>query len=124
MAEIMKSKATETCSSSAAPGSDDNIIYDAQPLRSIAPQNERDVVIMNLNLHKQRLQRELAALEGNSASLQAQIKKARRRQSEFEALQQHEEREKIKLLQKAEALRRERAQMKELAKAEEDHLSL
>nr|GMD63316.1 DELLA protein RGL1-like [Ipomoea batatas] len=33
----MESKATETYSSSVAPGSDDNIIYDAQPLRSIAP---------------------------------------------------------------------------------------
>nr|GLL41970.1 putative E3 ubiquitin-protein ligase RF298 [Ipomoea trifida] len=38
------------------------------------------------------------------------------------ALQQQEEREKTMLLQKAEALRRERAQMKELARAEEDHL--
>nr|GMD05941.1 hypothetical protein Iba_chr06bCG11290 [Ipomoea batatas] len=49
-------KATETCSSSAAPGSDDNIIYDVQPLRSIVPQNEKDVVIMNLKLHRQRLE--------------------------------------------------------------------
>nr|GMD71022.1 putative E3 ubiquitin-protein ligase RF298 [Ipomoea batatas] len=39
-----------------------------------------------------------------------------------EALQQQEEREKTMLLQKAEALRRERALMKELARAEEDHL--
>nr|GLL42282.1 putative E3 ubiquitin-protein ligase RF298 [Ipomoea trifida] len=216
MAE-MKSKATEACSSSAAPGSDDDkIIYDAQPLRSVAPQDEKDVEIMKLNLDKQRLerdlqgwsdwagqkakeaaekirkdqdemrmlrleieqsrklnalqeentmlkkglaesklisqqssknaeeakvraqelekqcrtgeaeisslQRELAALEGNSASLQAKIEKARRRQSEFEALQQQEEREKTKNLQKAEALRRERARKKELVKAEEDHL--
>nr|GMD05940.1 hypothetical protein Iba_chr06bCG11280 [Ipomoea batatas] len=42
--------------SSAAPGSDDNIIYDVQPLRSIVPQNEKDVVIMNLKLHRQRLE--------------------------------------------------------------------
>nr|GMD60314.1 putative E3 ubiquitin-protein ligase RF298 [Ipomoea batatas] len=38
------------------------------------------------------------------------------------ALQQQEEREKTMLLQKAEALRRERALMKELARAEDDHL--
>nr|GMC80508.1 putative E3 ubiquitin-protein ligase RF298 [Ipomoea batatas]GME14291.1 putative E3 ubiquitin-protein ligase RF298 [Ipomoea batatas] len=38
MSEIMESKATETCSSSAAPGSDDNIIYDVQPRRIIVPQ--------------------------------------------------------------------------------------
>nr|GMC85033.1 hypothetical protein Iba_chr04cCG17300 [Ipomoea batatas] len=51
MGEIMESKATETCSSSTAPGSDDNIIYDVQPLRSIVPQNEKDVVIiMNLKM--------------------------------------------------------------------------
>nr|GMD66231.1 putative E3 ubiquitin-protein ligase RF298 isoform X2 [Ipomoea batatas] len=56
----MKSKATEACSSSAAPGSDDDkIIYDAEPLRSVAPQDEKDVEIMKHNLHKQRLEREL-----------------------------------------------------------------
>ncbi|XP_019163101.1 PREDICTED: putative E3 ubiquitin-protein ligase RF4 [Ipomoea nil] len=68
------------------------------------------------------LQEDLARLKPESANLQQQIDKARKREHEFEVLRQNEEREKIKLLEKAESLRRERQEMNEKAKMEEDKL--
>ncbi|XP_019157786.1 PREDICTED: putative E3 ubiquitin-protein ligase RF4 [Ipomoea nil] len=68
------------------------------------------------------LQEDLARLKPESAKLQQQIDKARKREHEFEILRQNEEREKIKLLEKAKSLRRERQEMNEKAKMEEDKL--
>nr|GMC49151.1 putative E3 ubiquitin-protein ligase RF298 [Ipomoea batatas] len=68
------------------------------------------------------LQEYLAGLKGETASLQARIEKVRKREGEFEALRQHEEREKIKNLQKLEPIRSKREQWKRQVKAEEDNL--
>ncbi|XP_019162168.1 PREDICTED: putative E3 ubiquitin-protein ligase RF298 [Ipomoea nil] len=68
------------------------------------------------------LQEYLARLNGEAASLQAGIEKARKREGEFEALRQHEEREKIKILQKLESIRSEREQLNCQAKGEEGNL--
>nr|GLL42624.1 putative E3 ubiquitin-protein ligase RF298 [Ipomoea trifida] len=68
------------------------------------------------------LQEYLSGLKGESASLEARIDKARKREGEFEALRQHEEREKIKNLQKLESIRSKREQWKRQVKAEEDNL--
>nr|GMD72980.1 putative E3 ubiquitin-protein ligase RF298 [Ipomoea batatas] len=75
-----------------------------------------------LEVEKSSLQGELAALKGNSADLQAKIDKARKCQSEFEGLWQREEREKTKLLEKAECIRRERQERKQKTKIEEEKL--
>ncbi|XP_031111894.1 putative E3 ubiquitin-protein ligase RF298 [Ipomoea triloba] len=61
------------------------------------------------------LQEYLAGLKGESASLQARIDKAKKREGEFE-------REKIKNLQKLESIRSKREQWKRQVKAEEDNL--
>nr|GMD68378.1 putative E3 ubiquitin-protein ligase RF298 isoform X1 [Ipomoea batatas] len=68
------------------------------------------------------LQEYLSGLKGESASLQSRIDKARKREGEFEALRQHEERDKIKNLQKLESIRSKREQWKRQVKAEEDNL--
>nr|GMD70702.1 putative E3 ubiquitin-protein ligase RF298 [Ipomoea batatas] len=68
------------------------------------------------------LQEYLSGLKGESASLQARIDKARKREGEFEALRQYEEKEKIKNLQKLESIRSKREQWKRQVKAEEDNL--
>nr|GMD68960.1 putative E3 ubiquitin-protein ligase RF298 isoform X1 [Ipomoea batatas] len=68
------------------------------------------------------LQEYLSGLKGESASLEARIDKARKREGEFEALRQHEESEKIKNLQKLESIRSKREQWKRQVKAEEDNL--
>nr|GMD66468.1 putative E3 ubiquitin-protein ligase RF298 [Ipomoea batatas] len=58
-----------------------------------------------------QLLKQCQTLEGET-SLQARIDKARKREGEFEALRQHEEREKIKNLQKLESIRSKREQWK------------
>nr|GMD68961.1 putative E3 ubiquitin-protein ligase RF298 [Ipomoea batatas] len=75
-----------------------------------------------LEVEMSSLQGELAALKGNSADLPAKIDKARKCQSEFEGLWQREEREKTKLLEKAECIRRERQERKQKTKIEEEKL--
>nr|GMD60977.1 putative E3 ubiquitin-protein ligase RF298 [Ipomoea batatas] len=75
-----------------------------------------------LEVEMSSLQGELAALKGNSADLQAKIDKARKCQSEFEGLWQREEREKTKLLEKAECIRKERQERKQKTKIEEEKL--
>nr|GLL41963.1 putative E3 ubiquitin-protein ligase RF298 [Ipomoea trifida] len=75
-----------------------------------------------LEVEMSSLQGELAALKGNSADLQANIDKARKGQSKFEGLWQQEEREKTKLLEKAESIRRERQERKQKTKIEEEKL--
>nr|GMD60301.1 putative E3 ubiquitin-protein ligase RF298 [Ipomoea batatas] len=75
-----------------------------------------------LEVEMSSLKGELAALKGNSADLQAKIDKARKCQSEFEGLWQREEREKTKLLEKAECIRRERQERKQKTKMEEEKL--
>nr|GLL42630.1 putative E3 ubiquitin-protein ligase RF4 [Ipomoea trifida] len=75
-----------------------------------------------LEAEKKFFQEDLARLKGESAKLQQQIDKARKRQHEFEVLRQHEEREKIKHFQKAESIRREREEMKQKTKMEEEKL--
>nr|GMD60975.1 putative E3 ubiquitin-protein ligase RF298 isoform X1 [Ipomoea batatas] len=68
------------------------------------------------------LQEYLSGLKGESASLEARIDKARKREGEFEALRQYEVKEKIKNLQKLESIRSKREQWKRQVKAEEDNL--
>nr|GMD72979.1 putative E3 ubiquitin-protein ligase RF298 [Ipomoea batatas] len=68
------------------------------------------------------LQEYLSGLKGESASLEARIDKAIKREGEFEALRQYEEKEKIKNLQKLESIRSKREQWKRQVKAEEDNL--
>nr|GLL41915.1 putative E3 ubiquitin-protein ligase RF298 [Ipomoea trifida] len=75
-----------------------------------------------LEVEMSSLKGELAALKGNSADLQAKIDKARKCQSVFEGLWQREEREKTKLLEKAESIRRERQERKQKTKIEEETL--
>nr|GMD70632.1 putative E3 ubiquitin-protein ligase RF298 [Ipomoea batatas] len=78
--------------------------------------------LRKLEVEMSSLQGELAALKGNSADLQAKIDKARKCQSQFEGHWQREEREKTKLLEKAECIRRERQERKQKTKMEEEKL--